>query len=316
MTPKEQILSVIKKGKISGSWLISGPMGTGKKEFASSLANFLTTGQWIDNRSYNPSIKWIECGLTEEAKKEIQKMILAGKEVEENTKTQARKKIISIEDIREGIQFLSLKPTENEYRILIVSLAEDMNPNAANALLKILEEPYPRSVLILISQNTGKLLPTIGSRCRKIVFPQKSFEEILLYLQKKYPANKNNDLIAELADGSIGLADMICEINGLEIYQKLNAFLLPLNQINIEQLNQFIENVIKDAQSYELFQIFLIYYLRKKIKDLAIQKHPKGEILLEIMSDVQNLFNKIDKLNLDKKQSLINIVLRIAGEIE
>ena len=165
-------------------------------------------------------------------------MILAGKEVEENIKTQARKKIISIEDIREGIQFLSLKPTENEYRILIVSLAEDMNPNAANALLKILEEPYPRSVLILISQNTGKLLPTIGSRCRKIVFPQKSFEEILLYLQKKYPTNKNNDLIAELADGSIGLADMICEINGLEIYQKLNAFLLPLNQINIEQLNQ------------------------------------------------------------------------------
>lgn len=316
MIPKEQILSIIKKGKISGSWLISGPMGTGKKEFASSLANFLTTGKWIDDRSYNPSIKWIECGLTEEAKKEIQKMILAGKEVEENAKTQARKKIISIEDIREGIQFLSLKPTENEYRILIVSLAEDMNPNAANALLKILEEPYQRSVLILISQNTGKLLPTIGSRCRKIVFPQKSFEEVLAYLQEKYPNNQNNDLIAELADGSIGLADMICEINGLEIYQKLNAFLLPLNQVHIEQLNQFIENIIKDGQSYELFQVFLIHYLRKKIKDLAIQRHPKGEVLLNILSDMQDLFNKIDKLNLDKKQSLMNIVLRIAGEIE
>ena len=177
-TAQEQISAALKNSKISGSWLITGPFGVGKKTFARSLCSFLTTGHWSESQSFNPNVKWIECDLTEEAKKEIQKMILAGKEVESNAKTMAKKKEITVDDIREGIKFLSLKSSENEYRVLVISLAEDMNTNAANALLKMLEEPFPRSIILLLCQNTGKLLPTIASRCRKIKIPKLSFEDM------------------------------------------------------------------------------------------------------------------------------------------
>lgn len=315
MSPKDQILRVIQKGKISGSWLISGPFGVGKKAFVSSLAHYLTSGNWAEDYAYNSQIKWIECGLTEEAKKEIQKMILAGKEVEENAKTVARKKEITVDDIREGIQFLSLKPGAGEFRILIVSLAEDMNVNAANALLKVLEEPYERSVIILISENTGKLLPTIRSRCRKIIFPLETFENTVAYIQKTYPNCKAPELMAELSNGSFGMADMIYQQNGIELYQKINAFLLPIQQVNIEQLNKFAEDVSKDESIYELFLSFLNHILRDKIRRFAISGHPKGEFLTDLYFDIQALFGKTNSLYLDKKQIIINTLLRIGGEL-
>lgn len=315
MTLKEQILRVIQKGKISGSWLISGSFGVGKKAFVSSLAHYLTSGTWEENYAYNSQIKWIECSLTEEAKKEIQKMILAGKEVEANAKTVARKKEITVDDIREGIQFLSLKPGAGEFRILIVSLAEDMNTNAANALLKVLEEPYERSVIILISENTGKLLPTIRSRCRKIVFPLQSFEAIVSHVQQTYPLCKDAELVAELANGSFGLADIICQQNGIELYQKINAFLLPVEQINIEQLNKFSEDIAKDDDVYDLFLIFLNHILTIKTKQLAVEHHPNGEYFADLYFDIQTLFNKTNSLYLDKKQIIANTLLRVAGEL-
>lgn len=314
MTPKEQIISAIQKGKISGSWLILGPFGVGKRAFAASLASFLTSGEWKENYNFHKSIKWIQCGLTEEAKKEIQKTILAGKSVDENEKNTARKREITIDDIREGIQFLSLKPAENEYRILIVDRAEDMNINAANALLKILEEPYPRSVLILLSENTGQLLPTICSRCRKITLPLLSFEETYQELLKLYPASKNLDLIAELSNGSIGLAKKIQELNGVTLYQKMTRFFVPFHQIEIENLNEFADELNKDNELFRLFKIFWQNKLAAEIKKEASIHPSKTEKLLDIYEESKKLFEQIDSLYLDKRQIIVSLFLSLSME--
>lgn len=316
MTPKEQIIQTIQKGKMSGSWLISGPLGVGKKQFASAWASFLTTGIWQANDSYNQNVKWIECGLTDDAKKEIQKMILAGKSVEETDKTTARKREITVDDIREGIQFLSLKPAKNEYRILIINRADDMNPNAANALLKVLEEPYPQSVIILLSQNTGKLLPTIVSRCRKITLPLLSFEEIVAQLSKSYPECKYIDLIAELSNGSIGLAHKIYEMNGIELYQKLTEFCVPFQEVDIEKLSDFTDLIVKNEDTFQLFCIFLEFKLSRLIKQNMEFNPTKAENLLEIFEESQKLFTQVDSLYLDKKQIATTILLSISEELK
>lgn len=315
LTPKEQIQQSLKKGKISGSWLISGAYGVGKKTFAKKLAAFLTTGNWDTPLDYHPNIKWIECGLTEDAKKEIQKMILAGKGVEENTKTGARKKEITIDDIRESIKFLSLKPSENEYRILIISLADDMNKNAANALLKILEEPYPRSIILLLSQNTGKLLPTIRSRCRQIVIPCLSFDKEVSVLKEILKSSKTHELLAELSTGSIGLALKIHEINGISIYQKMISFLVPTHRIDIEQLNEFAEMLQKDDEAFFLFQTFLFNWLNKQIKNSFSSNPLLSESLLTIYEETDILFKNVSNLYMDKKQAIINTLLKISEEL-
>lgn len=315
-TPQEQINAALKNGKVSGSWLITGPFGVGKKTFAKGLCSFLTNGNWTDSMDYNPNVKWIECDLTEEAKKEIQKMILAGKEVESNSKTSARKKEITVDDIREGVKFLSLKSGVNEYRILVISLAEDMNINAANALLKMLEEPFPRSVILLLCENTGKLLPTIASRCRKIQIHPLGFDDMLKKLNERLPNTPHLDLLAELSNGSIGLALKIHENDGLKIYQKLNSFFVPVHRVDVQALNDFAELVYKDDAAYDLFQIFLLNWLTQKIKD-EYQTNPNlCENLLNVYDTTTSLFSSVSNIYLDKKQTVINSILSICEVLE
>ncbi len=312
MTPKEQILNIIAKGKIGGSWLISGSFGVGKRRFAAELATYLTTGKWIENYEYNKNVKWIQCSLTEEAKKEIQKMILAGKSVEETDKTTARKREITIDDIREGMQFLSLKPAKNEYKVLVIDRADDMNSNAANALLKVLEEPYQRSVLILLSENTGKLLPTICSRCRKILIPQLSYDEVYQQLSTLYPDFKYIDLIADLSNGSIGLGQKIYEEQGIELFQKMTSFFAPFNQIDIEKLNNFADTLVKEPENFKLFTIFWQNKLSERIKQEAPVNKDKTEKLLDIYEQSKKLFEQVDTLYLDKKQIIVTLFLSLS----
>lgn len=312
VTHYEQITNALKNGKISGSWLITGPFGVGKKTFAKRLCAFLKTGNWDAQIDFNPNVKWIECGLTEDAKKEIQKMILAGKEVEESSKTQARKKEITIDDIREGVKFLSLKSNENEYRILVIALAEEMNVNAANALLKMLEEPFYRSIILLICQNTGKLLPTIVSRCRKIQIPLLSFDETIDELKKILPETAHIDLLAELSGGSIGLALKIHEENGLQLYQKMNTFFVPVHRIDIQSLNDFAEHLNKNDAAFSLYQIFLTKWFNQTIKDKYQFDPLRAEKLLQVYEDTVKLFSNVSNIYLDKKQAVINTFLSVA----
>lgn len=312
LNPYEQIKNSLKNGKITGSWLITGPYGVGKKTFAKRLSAFLTTGDWDAKIDFNPNVKWIECGLTDDAKKEIQKMILAGKEVEENQKTLARKKEITIDDIREGVKFLSLKSSSNEYRILIISLAEDMNTNAANALLKMLEEPFPRSIILLLSQNTGKLLPTIASRCRKIQIPRLGFDEMVDVLKKQISDSPHIDLLAELSDGSVGLALKIHENDGLKMYQKMNACLLPLNRLDIQSLNDLADTIHKNEALFELFQIFLSSWFHKTVKEKYQVNPILSENLLNLYETTTTLFANVSNIYLDRKQAIINTFLSIA----
>ena len=239
-------------------------------------------------------------------------MILAGKEVEENAKTLARKKEITIDDIREGVKFLSLKSSSNEYRILIISLAEDMNINAANALLKMLEEPFPRSIILLLSQNTGKLLPTIASRCRKIQIPRLGFDEMLDVLKKQIPDSPHIDLLAELSDGSVGLALKIHENDGLKMYQRMNACLLPLNRLDMQALNDLAENIHKNEELFNLFQIFLTNWFNQTVKEKYQTNPILSENLLNLYETTTTLFSNVSNIYLDRKQAIINTFLSIA----
>ncbi len=314
LTPEEQITQAVKKNKIAGSWLISGPYGVGKKQFAHRLISYLMTQDWNTPIAFHPNVKWIECGLTEEAKKDIQKTILAGKQVEETTKNTARKKEITVDDVREGLKFLSLKSGADTYRILVVNLADDMNINAENALLKVLEEPYPQSLILLLCQNTGKLLPTIRSRCRQIVIPPLSYNELVAEIKKKIPDCKEAELLADLAHGSIGLAMDIYREEGIILYQKVCSFMLPLGQIIIEELLDFVDYVTKDENVYGMTKLFLLNWLADTAHKLALESNPLSETYIDLYQETAKLFADTDNLYLDKKQALIQTFFKI-GEV-
>lgn len=314
INPYEQIKTAVKNGKLTGSWLICGPYGVGKKDFVTRLCAYLTTGNWDAQISFHPDIKWIERSLTEEEKKETVKSILAGKAVEENTQ-RARKKEITVDDIREGLKFLSLKSSGTHLRILIINLADDMNENAANALLKMLEEPNDNTLILLICQNMGKLLPTIRSRCRKIMMRAKSEPELINEIKNQIPHCKDVELLASLSEGSIGLAKDIYANKGIELYQKMLSFMVPISQMDIEKLSLFADSFQKDEMAFSLLRVFISSWVSLRAKKECSKENLFAEEWLNLFDEINRLFNEVNFLYTDKKQTIMNVFFKISQRL-
>src|SRR3989344_1509912 len=132
-----------KRGNLGHAYLLTGQDTAGKKSFAEDICTLLT-GNGFEN---NPDLKLIQ----PDKEKDIYK--------------------VYIENIRDLKSFMSLKPHSSEYKLAVIEDADVMTTEAANAMLKILEEPPKKSVLILISSTPRMLLKTILSRCETVVFP-------------------------------------------------------------------------------------------------------------------------------------------------
>lgn len=311
MTPIEQIQKAVQNKKIFGSWLIVGGYEYEKKDFILNSCSVILN-QNI-NLGFHPNIKWLECGLTEEAKKEIQKNILAGKAIDTEAEYD-RKREITVDDIRSGIQFLSLKSDSNQGRILIINPADKMNENAANALLKILEEPPSNSVVFLLCQNMGKLLPTIKSRCRQIVIKPLSKEELKKRIRIKYPMIDDVDQVVSLSRGSEGLAMEICENDGIALYQEMVSLLKPQDEISLENLRAFIDDLNKNETAFDLFKKFISDWLCEQTKKYALLNPFVAEDFMDLYQEVNQLFTDIDRIYLDKKHVIQTVFFKI-GEV-
>lgn len=119
---------------------------------------------------------------------------------------------IAVAEARQIVSALSLKPYESEWKVMLIWLPEFMNESAANALLKILEEPMPQTLFLLVSENSNKLLATILSRAQSVRVPPFEAVEVADYLRTKHnlPGDEATT-IARLAQGSIAEAERLLE---------------------------------------------------------------------------------------------------------
>ena len=311
MDAVDLIQNAIDKGKVAGSWLVCGGFDFEKKQFIEKVCSLLLKEDISRINTFHPDVKWLECGLTEESKKEIQKNILAGKSVDDDLDL-SYKREITVDDIRQGIQFLSLKSAPDKWRVLIINPADKMNENAANALLKLLEEPSERSIIFLLCQNMGKMLPTIKSRCRKITLHPLSQKELADQIQARYPALEDIDTVVQLSDGSLGLAQIICEHDGLGLYRKMLSFLVPIDRLSLEDMKSFIDFVCEEDVSFNLIRKFLLDWIYHQAKSYAGTAPYVAEDYIDLYQETEKLFFDIDRIYLDKKQVLQAVFLKLA----
>jgi len=307
----EQIQKAITTGKVAGSWLITGGNEYEKKSFITECCSLLLNQKFNDFNVFHPDIKWLECGLTEESKKEIQKNILAGKTVDDSIEI-SRKREITVEDVRQGIQFLSLKSAPDHWRILIINPADKMNENAANALLKELEEPGERSIIFLLCQNIGQLLPTIKSRCRKITIRPLSKEVLATRIQSLYPAIEDIDTVVRLSEGSLGLAKDICDHDGVALYQTMTSLFSPTTTLSVEAVKSFSDDVSQNQSAFDLVHRFMLNWIADQAKANALTNPFIAEDFLDLYNEINMLFIDIDRIYLDKKQVLQTSIFKIA----
>lgn len=310
MNPREVILSALRQGTLAGSWLLTGPEGVGKKDFALRLGGFLSYGDWNKKISFSSDIKWIKKGLTEEAKKEIQKKIVAGKEVsQQEIDAYPTKKEITIDEIREAIKFMMLTSGNNAWRLIVISLADDMNEYAQNALLKMLEEPKEKVILLLLCQNKGTLLPTIVSRCRQLSMSFLPKSVFFQEMKERHDDLSEDDLqlLGNMSQGSLGKAEIILSENGLELMKELSSFLLPLTEVNSVKLLEFCGTVSQEPKRYKLVEENILIFLKNKSLE--------DEKFLELYADAVRFFKLQKSLNLDKKHTLFIVLAKIGSNL-
>lgn len=162
------------------------------------------------------------------------------------------KKNISVEQIRELHKDAFLKPFENGKKVYIVTYGDDLNEQAQNAFLKLLEEPPEYVVFIILTENIESLLPTVRSRCEKIKFPPIAEERVLAWLKEKYPEKDNLEFFAKYSGGNKDKAKKLAEEKDFITIRKGALEVLPklLSSDYYEgyEAAEFAENNKDDAE--------------------------------------------------------------------
>lgn len=186
----ELLMRSVQAGRIVHALLFAGPRGSGKRTMAKLFARaMLCTG-----REPRP------CGVCPACKR-----VLAGSHPDVRT-LRPEKKTIGVDEIRDLIDYLALKPYEGGRHIAIIEQADKMTPPAQNALLKTLENPDGAAMFFLIAEDTGGLLPTIRSRCQTVRFKDLSVEDCAGVLVRRGIAPERAAALAGMAQGSVGRA--------------------------------------------------------------------------------------------------------------
>ena len=310
-TAEQEFINCFKSGKFHHGWLITGSKGIGKATFAWRVAKFLLTqptdGQEKNSLFDNSENKQI--AIDANLRNVITARILAESEprlaiirkcYDEKRKT--FRSSIRVDEIRHLKSSFSLSVTDGGYRVAIVDCVDDLNINAANALLKILEEPPKNTVFLLISHNVHSLIPTIKSRCRELRLNSLADSDLVNALKQinlTIP-EQDSEIYSLLGSGSVGNSIRLIQHDGASIYRTLLSFLHQLPDLNGFELEKFIATFLgnKNKSRLELL-IELLNVTVARISKAGIVGRSSSYYFL---TDEKEIFTKLcPNLNSAKK---------------
>ncbi|MEP2641746.1 DNA polymerase III subunit delta' [Roseobacter sp.] len=227
-TAQQTFLDAFATGRLHHAWLLTGPRGVGKATLAWQIARFLLATPPLDEDGLFGAPPPPET-LHIDPDHPVARRIAAGAEPglkaitrTPNPNTDRMRDQIVVDDIRALSGFFQLSATDGGRRVVIVDAADDMNTSAANALLKMLEEPPERATLLLISHQPSGLLPTIRSRCRTLRLGTLAPADMArAFDQAQVDVSGGAEALAELAGGSVGAAIRLAALDGMITYGTL-----------------------------------------------------------------------------------------------
>ncbi|MEO0343592.1 MAG: DNA polymerase III subunit delta' [Pseudomonadota bacterium] len=213
-----QILKSRHVGRLHHAIMLAGPKGIGKATLAWRVARLLLDPQQeevdeVDIDWQSPTNRRVSA-LSEP------RMLLARRGWDEKTKKLRNQ--ITVDDMRDFKSFFNFAATDGGWRVAIIDAADELNVSAANAMLKILEEPPERTTMFLIAHHPSRLLPTIRSRCLTLPLATLTAAEMEAALRQQGVTIKPGmEGLSAMAGGSVGQALRLIEVGGLEIYASI-----------------------------------------------------------------------------------------------
>jgi DNA polymerase-3 subunit delta' len=195
---------------------------------------------------------------------------------------QPRGAFIKIDQIRQVLQTLAKKPYEAKTRVVIILEAHCMNASASNALLKILEEPPERSMLVLLANHKSDLLPTIASRCQPVQFNRISKERMASWIVTEHGLNSQTaQIVAAMANGSLSNARMMIDENWLQNRKWLLAELQRLSLQPAARLFALAEKLAREKDSLAA----RLEIIKSWFRDLIISAYDDSKIINQDVRD-------------------------------
>jgi DNA polymerase-3 subunit delta' len=314
------ILDAMRAGRMHHAWLITGPEGVGKATLAYRFARRLLAGQASgDSLALDPAnLVFRRVASSSHADLLTVERVL-------NEKTKRMRTQIAVEDVRRINGFMSLTPAEGGWRVVVVDGAEELNQASANALLKILEEPPPRAILLLVCSAPGRLLPTIRSRCRRLRLSPLADADMEKLLKRYLPQLDPDEIgrLITLAEGSPGRAIMLAEDEGLKIALLVDKLLADMPAVPVSRGYEIADFLGRSETGFSTFMDLVRAGLASAVRDsVRGRADPDQQRLValrpldawgELWQGLTRLQDETERFALDKRQAIVAGIGMLSG---
>lgn len=283
-------LDAFNSGNLHHAWLLVGEEGIGKATFAYTAAKFLLDKPRLGAEklevNHNSDIIKKICSQSHPD------LFVLEKEEDENE--------IKVDAARGLADFTSLTSAMGDHKVIIIDSVNDLNNNAANSLLKLLEEPQDNTYFFLVCHSLSKLLPTIKSRCRQLKFLPLDFNDFykILSLQKKLDKDAAKDIF-DLCGGSMHYAKLLLQEEAIDIY-KLTEDLIISDNRDFHSLQKLM-SAVNDNDNWKVVR-FAFHNTIHKLTTDAAKNYNLTERQMELAFKRLHLIQQADTFHLDRSQ--------------
>jgi DNA polymerase III subunit delta' len=308
-------------GRLHHAWLVGGPQGIGKATLAYRIARFLLAGgerQAADSGTLaiptghpvsrqvaaqsHPDLAVVRRGLRKDGK---------GYSAE-----------ISVDDVRRGLHLFESGAGAGGYRVCIVDSADDLNLSSSNALLKLVEEPPPRSIFLIVSHAPQRVLATIRSRCRRLqlrVLDDASLRSAIRSLGPPWSGTDADrlDRAIALSDGSVRRAIEMLDEDTSALVAEVSAMLEALPKVDVKRVMALAESLSRRnaEDAYALTLDTAIRWVSQELAAQATAGPARLAPLVEVCEKVARAAAEVDEYNLDRRPLVLSMFAELAEAV-
>lgn len=284
------------------AWLLTGPAGVGKATFAYRVARRLL------GAAPDPG----DGHLASDPQHPVSRQVAARSHpdllvIEREGPDGKPRKVIPVEDARRLAEFFSKSPASALHRVAIIDAADDLNVNAANAILKTLEEPPANGVLLMVAHSPGRLLATIRSRCRGLAFHPLDLEAAAAFVRARTDLNLEQALrLASMAGGAPGRTLALAAAHALAVDEAARNLIGALPQVD-EALVLSLTERFRSGEGQAQFALLfdrLADRIHAQVTARAAQGGGELDRWARSWETLQRLPREVEDLNLDRTDAL------------
>jgi DNA polymerase-3 subunit delta' len=311
------LLEAYRSGRVPHAWLIGGESGIGKATLAFRFARFVLAHP-------DPSAPAVQKATSLAVSSDdavVRRVAQAHSDllvVERviNEKTDKLYTQIRVDDVRKTVPFFGSTAGEGGWRVAIVDSVDEMAREGENALLKVLEEPPPRALLLLIAHSPGRVLPTIRSRCRTLMLRPLDVGNVARAVAVATGRSTDDAEIvaaAEAAGGSAGRALRFVESDALELRQQLIGLLDRLPQVDQRALHALGDKIAgTDIEKLGAFVETINAWLSSRLAS-GSQETARLAHIADAWEKINNAARDAEAFNLDRKPFVFSVFGELAA---